>query len=78
MRLKSLIILSMFRGIECSIYQTELTLKDEMEKHNKFVSDDCRRVHDYDEFINTFLFMLGKETLKLIKKSLDLGIIHKK
>ena len=58
----------MFRGIECSIYQTELTLKDEMEKHNKFVSDDCRRVHDYDEFINTFLFMLGMETLKLINK----------
>ena len=68
MRLKCFTILFMFRGIECSIYQTELTLKDEMEKHNKFVSDDCRRVHDYDEFINTFLFMLGKETLKFINK----------
>lgn len=56
-------LLSLLRGIECSIYQTELTLKDEMEKHNKFVSDDCRRVHDYDEFINTFLFMLAEQDM---------------
>jgi len=56
-------LLSLLRGIECSIYQTELTLRDEMEKHNKFVSDDCRRVHDYDEFINTFLFMLAEQDM---------------
>ena len=43
------------------MYQTELSLRDDMERHNKHVSDDCRRVHDYDEFFNTFLFMLAEQ-----------------
>ena len=31
-----------------------------MEKRKKHRIDDCRRVHDYDEFITTFIAMLAE------------------
>jgi hypothetical protein len=37
-----------------------LSKRDENEKRKKHRVDDCRRVHDYDEFIQTFLAMLAE------------------
>ena len=38
---------------------TEGKLNDEVDTHKKYIVDDCRRVHNYDEFITTFISMLG-------------------
>ena len=43
---------------------TEGKLKDELETHKKYIVDDCRRVHNYDEFITTFISMLGSYWIK--------------
>lgn len=48
-----------FRRIETEIYVTERKLNDEVDTHKKYIVDDCRRVHNYDEFITTFISMLG-------------------
>jgi len=56
-------LVSTLRRIESDIHRTEMNMKDDMEQHNKFVTDDCRRVHDYDEFINTFLLMLAEQNM---------------
>ena len=39
------------------------SLRDENEKRKKHKIDDCRRVHDYDEFITTFVSMLAEQNL---------------
>ena len=60
MRKKYLIIHYLwFRRIETEIYVTEGKLNDEVDTHKKYIVDDCRRVHNYDEFITTFISMLG-------------------
>jgi len=38
-------------------------LNDEVETHKKYIIDDCRRVHNYDEFINTFISMLAEQNM---------------
>lgn len=40
-----------------------MSLRDENEKRRKHKIDDCRRVHDYDEFITTFVSMLAEQSL---------------
>ncbi len=40
-----------------------MNLRDENEKRRKHKIDDCRRVHDYDEFITTFVSMLAEQNL---------------
>jgi ubiquitin carboxyl-terminal hydrolase BAP1 len=47
-----------------SLSQFDLSLRDENEKRKKHKIDDCRRVHDYDEFITTFVSMLAGSDLK--------------
>lgn len=36
-------------------------LRDEHEKRKQYKTDDCRRVHNYDQFICTFLSMLAQQ-----------------
>lgn len=36
-------------------------LREENEKRNKYKIDDCRRTHNYDQFICTFLTMLAQK-----------------
>lgn len=35
-------------------------MREENEKRNKYKIDDCRRTHNYDQFICTFLTMLAQ------------------
>merc|ERR1719268_139219 len=41
----------------------ESKVRDEVEKRKKWRVDDCRRVHNYDEFLTTFLAMLTEQNL---------------
>lgn len=36
-------------------------MREENEKRNKYKIDDCRRIHNYDQFICTFLTMLAQK-----------------
>jgi len=54
-------LLQLLRSIESDIAECDSALKDENEKHKRHTVDDCRRVHDYDEFITTFLAMLAEQ-----------------
>ena len=54
-------LLSLLRSIETDIAECDTMLKDENDKHRRHTVDDCRRVHDYDEFICTFLSMLAEQ-----------------
>ncbi|XP_023343869.1 ubiquitin carboxyl-terminal hydrolase calypso isoform X2 [Eurytemora carolleeae] len=56
-------LLTLLRRIETEIYVTEGKLNDEVDTHKKYIVDDCRRVHNYDEFITTFISMLGEQSL---------------
>jgi len=56
-------LLTLLRRIETEIYMTEGKLKDELETHKKYIVDDCRRVHNYDEFITTFISMLAEQNM---------------
>ena len=58
MLLKDLLIL--LKTIEADENEMKILLRDENEKRKKHRVDDCRRVHDYDEFIQTFLAMLAE------------------
>lgn len=52
-------LLSLLKNLESEINITEQHLCDENEKRAMFKVDDCRRTHNYDEFICTFLSMLA-------------------
>ncbi|XP_035785459.1 ubiquitin carboxyl-terminal hydrolase calypso-like [Anopheles albimanus] len=54
-------LLSLLKNLESEITITEQHLCDENEKRDRFKLDDCRRTHNYDEFICTFLSMLAHE-----------------
>lgn len=54
-------LLALLRNIEQDMHSCEVTLKEENEKHRKHKIDDCRRIHDYDEFITTFVSMLAEQ-----------------
>ncbi|XP_071156129.1 ubiquitin carboxyl-terminal hydrolase calypso-like isoform X1 [Mytilus edulis] len=54
-------LLALLKNVENEIKLCEVNLKDELEKRKKYRIDDCRRTHNYDEFICTFLSMLAKE-----------------
>ena len=64
------------RRIETEVYVTEGKLQDELDTHKKYIVDDCRRVHNYDEFINTFISMLGTFiSLIVLKLRIKLGSV---
>lgn len=54
-------LLALLRNLENEICICEMSLKDENDKRNKYKVDDCRRTHNYDEFICTFLSMLAEQ-----------------
>ncbi|XP_069101366.1 ubiquitin carboxyl-terminal hydrolase BAP1-like isoform X2 [Argopecten irradians] len=54
-------LLALLKNVENEISLCETNLKDEIEKKRKYQIDDCRRTHNYDQFICTFLSMLAKE-----------------
>ncbi|XP_053671269.1 ubiquitin carboxyl-terminal hydrolase calypso [Anopheles nili] len=54
-------LLSLLKNLESEITITEQHLIDENEKRDRFKLDDCRRTHNYDEFICTFLSMLAHQ-----------------
>jgi len=56
-------LLSILRSIETDIHCTENKMRDEVEKRKKYRVDDCRRVHNYDEFITSFLAMLVERNM---------------
>ncbi|XP_063979192.1 ubiquitin carboxyl-terminal hydrolase calypso [Diachasmimorpha longicaudata] len=54
-------LLALLKNLEHEISICETCLKDENDKRNKYKIDDCRRTHNYDEFICTFLSMLAQQ-----------------
>ena len=64
--------MSILRSIETDIFCTENKVRDEVEKKKKFRTDDNRRVHNYDEFITSFLAMLLEQNMlaELVQQSL--------
>ncbi|RXG70312.1 Ubiquitin carboxyl-terminal hydrolase calypso [Armadillidium vulgare] len=43
------------------VEQTEMLLKDELEKRKRYKIDHCRRTHNFEQFIITFLAMLAEQ-----------------
>lgn len=54
-------LLALLKTVEGEIKVCENNLKDEIEKRKKYKVDDCRRTHNYDQFICTFLSMLAEK-----------------
>ncbi|KAK3605838.1 hypothetical protein CHS0354_002476 [Potamilus streckersoni] len=54
-------LLALLKNVEKEIGTCEQNLKDEVEKMKKYRIDDCRRRHNYDPFIITFLSMLAEQ-----------------
>lgn len=54
-------LLALLNNLESEIKITEQHLSDENDKRNMFKIDDCRRTHNYDEFICTFLSLLAHD-----------------
>ncbi|XP_059620268.1 ubiquitin carboxyl-terminal hydrolase calypso [Phlebotomus argentipes] len=54
-------LLALLKNLDSEITTTEQHLSDENDKRAMFKVDDCRRTHNYDEFICTFLSMLAHE-----------------
>ena len=74
-------LLTLLKTIESDIHACFNVLRDESEKRKKHRIDDCRRVHDYDEFITTFLAMLAEQGHlgDLLEHSLNFSnVSHKK
>ncbi|ESO94413.1 hypothetical protein LOTGIDRAFT_175432 [Lottia gigantea] len=56
-------LVSLLKNVEREISVCENNLKEENEKRRKYKIDDCRRTHNYDEFITLFLSMLAEQGL---------------
>ncbi|XP_014206522.1 ubiquitin carboxyl-terminal hydrolase calypso [Copidosoma floridanum] len=67
-------LLALLKNLEHEISICEATLKDENDKRTKYKIDDCRRTHNYDEFICTFLSMLAQQgkLAELVQQHLQL------
>ncbi|XP_071440210.1 ubiquitin carboxyl-terminal hydrolase calypso isoform X2 [Hetaerina americana] len=70
-------LLALLKNLDNEINTCEGSLKDENEKRKKYKIDDCRRTHNYDEFICTFLSMLAQQgkLADLVQQHL---LLHKK
>lgn len=56
-------LLDLYKNVENEIELCETNLKEENEKRKKYKIDACRRTHNYDQFIVTFLSMLAEQGL---------------
>ncbi|KAG1698543.1 Ubiquitin carboxyl-terminal hydrolase BAP1 [Nymphon striatum] len=54
-------LLALLKTLETEINECEVNLRDEVDKRKRFKIDDCRRTHNYDQFITTFLSMLSEQ-----------------
>ncbi|XP_037031936.1 ubiquitin carboxyl-terminal hydrolase calypso isoform X2 [Bradysia coprophila] len=54
---------SLLKNLESEILVNEQNLNDENDRRYMFKVDDCRRTHNYDEFICTFLSMLAQQNV---------------
>jgi len=72
-------LVAVLRSVEARIHLAEARLRDEAEKRRKWRTDDCRRVHDYDHFLTTFLAMLTERNLlgDIMETSLGRGVKDK-
>lgn len=59
--------------INFEIEKCEQILREENDKRERYRIDDSRRIHNYDEFVNTFILMLADQKLlpNLIKKAMS-------
>ena len=53
-------LLSLLRNIEVDISDCRSILQEANERRRRHAIDDCRRSHDYDQFITAFLSMLAE------------------
>ncbi|XP_059153789.1 ubiquitin carboxyl-terminal hydrolase calypso-like isoform X2 [Physella acuta] len=56
-------LLDLLKNVDKEIESCESSLKEENEKRKKYKIDACRRTHNYDTFIMTFLRMLAEQGL---------------
>jgi ubiquitin carboxyl-terminal hydrolase calypso len=65
-------LVALSKALNAEINICEHNLKDELEKRRRYRIDDSRRIHNYDEFINTFILMLAeqKKLPTLLEKAL--------
>ena len=65
-------LIDLSKILNAEISECEQNLWEELEKRKKYRIDDSRRIHNYDEFINTFLLMLAeqKKLPDLLEKAL--------
>ncbi|KAK9502599.1 hypothetical protein O3M35_011339 [Rhynocoris fuscipes] len=54
-------LVALLKNLESEVSSTEGWLRDENDKRRRYKVDDCRRTHNYDEFICTFLSMLAEQ-----------------
>lgn len=54
---------STMQNLEGDIRKSSAAFKEETDKREKYEVDDCRRRHNYDPFISTFLTMLAERGL---------------
>lgn len=79
-------LVALLKNLESEVNLCETTLNEENDKRKKYKIDDCRRTHNYDEFIRTFLFMLAEQgkladlvqpTVILPKKAMPVKVVSK-
>ncbi|XP_070558921.1 ubiquitin carboxyl-terminal hydrolase BAP1-like isoform X2 [Ptychodera flava] len=56
-------VVVLLKNLQSEIQVCEQRLCDETEKRKKYHVDDCRRTHNYDPFISTFLSILAEQDL---------------
>ncbi|WAR24971.1 BAP1-like protein [Mya arenaria] len=54
-------LIALLKNVENEIKICETKLQDEQEKIKKYKIDNCRRTHNYDQFLCTFLSMLAQQ-----------------
>ncbi|KAL4226475.1 Ubiquitin carboxyl-terminal hydrolase bap1 [Mactra antiquata] len=54
-------LIALLKNVENEIHLCENKLVDEQEKIKKYKIDNCRRMHNYDQFLCTFLSMLAEQ-----------------
>ncbi|XP_053377291.1 ubiquitin carboxyl-terminal hydrolase BAP1-like isoform X2 [Mercenaria mercenaria] len=54
-------LIALLKNVENEIKLCEIKLQDEQEKIKKYKIDNCRRTHNYDQFLCTFLSMLAEQ-----------------
>lgn len=54
-------VIALLKALQEQIDTCQASLREEYEKRKRYRIDDSRRTHNYDEFITTFLLMLGEQ-----------------